>query len=143
MSKSKFTIKGPYSPSSDDPGLDTGEGLTEQHHGPACDINNIIKNFTRGTDTDHVMRVEPTYGDFSTGEDFLDAQLRLKQAEESFMQLDARIRKRFDNNPANLLDFVADKGNYDEAVRLGLVTPKPITPVEDKASAAKTTTPVN
>ena len=51
------------------------------------------------------------------------------------MALDANVRKRFHNDPAELIDFVSDEKNRDEAVRLGLLQipefPKPDPLVEE------------
>ena len=41
-----------------------------------------------------------------------------------FDNLPSDVRNRFNNNPAQLLDFVADPENKEEAIELGLL-PKP------------------
>ena len=40
------------------------------------------------------------------------------------MALPSDVRSRFGNNPAELLDFLNDNSNYDEAIRLGLIHAK-------------------
>lgn len=124
-----------FDPSQDDPGIACSEILTEQHHRERVDINNIINNFTRtGVLPDIQNTLEGIYGDFSSGDDFLESQLKLQKAEEAFFSLDAKIRKRFDNEPHKLLEFISNPHNKSEAIDLGLI-PKPITPVTDNKTS--------
>ena len=44
-------------------------------------------------------------------------------ADDAFMALPANIRERFNNDPAELVDFVSDDRNRSEAIDLGLVPP--------------------
>ena len=55
---------------------------------------------------------------------------------ESFEKLDVNVRKRFENNPQKLLDFLKDDDNRDEAIKLGLVERK------DPAHPEKGNTPL-
>nr|QJB20117.1 MAG: internal scaffolding protein [Microvirus sp.] len=116
--------KNAFSPSQDDPGLQCSEILTEQHHKDRVDINNIIQNYTiTGVLPDIQNKLQPFYGDFSNGEDFLEAQIKIKQAEESFMALPPQIRREFDNQPYKLLEFISNPQNLDRARELGLANP--------------------
>lgn len=66
-------------------------------------------------------------------------------AREMFSRLPARIRARFENEPANLLAFMADEANLEEAMQLGLVPrpsvrdrvapPSPPVPIVDSGGA--------
>lgn len=42
-----------------------------------------------------------------------------------FEDLDANLRKEFDNNPAKLMDFLEDPKNKDRAIELGLIDKPP------------------
>lgn len=64
---------------------------------------------------------EPMYGDFSSVEDYQAAVNSVMQAQDQFMALPAQIRKRFDNDPAQLIAFMNDPGNASEAIELGLI----------------------
>jgi len=108
--------------------FDPAEKRTKQSEAPACDINVLVRQ--------HIQKGElppPTgqelYGDFSTVDDFLGAQLRVAQAEEAFDRLPSRVRSRFRNDPAELIAFARDPENLQEAIELGLVD-KPETPPE-------------
>lgn len=63
----------------------------------------------------------PMYGDFSGVVDYHSAVQAIKIAEERFMMLPAQIRKRFRNDPQELLAFLADDTNRQEAVEMGLI----------------------
>lgn len=90
------------------------------------DINYIVRQFgITGALPNGDIRM-PSYGDFTTQvTDYQSALNLLLDADESFMSLSADVRKRFDNSPAKLLDFLNDSDNMDEAVKLGLVNGKP------------------
>lgn len=127
--------KNAFSPSADDPGISCGPGITEQHHKDRVDINNIINGFS-GIPVGNSR--EPMYGDFTEVGDFFETQLKIKQAEETFMSLDPQIRKRFANEPGNLIQFLQDPENRAEAEKLGLVVnSKPITPVSDQLKTSE------
>lgn len=108
-------------------GLDctTSTDMTQQHFGPECDINNIMKRYDMVEDSAYVP---PMAGDFTQVPDFLEAQNIVIQARDQFASLPANIRGRFENDPAKFLAFVHDAKNQDEAVQLGLATPKPKAP---------------
>lgn len=109
------------------PSVDTtfeGESLTQQHFADECDINNIISNFYRTgflVDPTLPMGRSPQFGDFTQVIDYADAQQLVIDANNAFANLPSRIRDRFSNDPARLLDFLSKKENLDEAISLGLV----------------------
>lgn len=110
-------------------------GRTEQHHKESCDVNQILNRYKRIHGRDLVKDFRGfTQGDFyDTTEvpDLMDALERYRRADEAFMSLPANIRKQFDHDPIQLLEFVKDPKNFDEAVKLGLMEPKaPVQPVE-------------
>ena len=45
----------------------------------------------------------------------------VREASEGFMELPAKLRAQFDNDPQLFLEFVADDANRDKAVELGLI----------------------
>ena len=52
---------------------------------------------------------------------FRQAQETVIAAAEAFAALPSRVRQRFNNDPAELLEFLADESNREEAVFLGLI----------------------
>ena len=108
--------------------------LTQQQFKEESDINNIVDRFMKtGHLPDPVSM--PQYVDYEGIFDFQSAMNVVRQADENFMRMDAKVRSRFHNSPQEFLEFFADPANYDEAVRLGLAVPsKP----QESTSAAET-----
>jgi phage internal scaffolding protein len=113
--------------------------MTQQHFRDECDINNIMSRYERTgilVDPLQQRQVKPEFGDFSNIPDYQEAQNALIEAHQLFDNLPATIRKRFLNSPAQLLDFMADESNIEEAVKLGIIyrpeEPEKEPPVGDK-----------
>lgn len=119
---------------SDESGLKCEDpSLAQQSAKDECDINCILQNMARGVHPD-VSGRQPQYGDFtSTANDYHDALNMVIAAKEAFDGLSADVRARFKNDPAELLDFVHNEENREEAISLGLIPPPP--KVEDLSIA--------
>lgn len=106
------------------------DGMTKQSFKDECDINSIVKKALRnGLLPDG--NVNPMYGDFSDVKDYQEGLNVVRRAEMQFKSLPAHIRSKFDNDPAKLLEFVADPKNTEEMIELGLaqrIVPEPIEP---------------
>lgn len=99
--------------------------LTQQQFKEESDINTIVDRFMKtGYLPDSVNM--PQYVDYEGVFDFQSAMNVVRQADENFMRMDAKVRARFHNSPQEFLEFFADPANSDEAVRLGLVVSKPV-----------------
>lgn len=94
--------------------------LTQQHFKDECDINNILRQFNI-TGMLPQSPLSPRYGDFSGIGDYHTALNRVYAAQDEFEALPAQIRARFDNDPANLIEFLDNPENRSEAEQLGLV----------------------
>ena len=96
--------------------------LTQQQFREETDINTIVNTFLK---TGHLpdSASMPQYADYSGVFDFKSAMNVVRLADENFMKMPAQVRARFHNSPQEFLDFFADPGNRDEAVRLGLAVP--------------------
>jgi phage internal scaffolding protein len=98
--------------------------MTQQHFKDESDINTIMSKYQRtGFLVDPLVAVSsrPEFGDFSTMSDFMDAQNVIAEANQLFAELPSSIRKRFNNDPAEMLYFLGEPDNKDEAIKLGLV----------------------
>lgn len=101
--------------------------LTQQHFKDEADINMIIARYNRTG-----FLVDPTaprsgsamFGDFSEVKDFQSAQNAICAATEAFGELDSKIRRRFNNDPGQLIAFLDNPDNYEEGVKLGLFSPR-------------------
>lgn len=96
---------------------------TEQHHKRECDVNEIIKKYDKQGLITHVSKFEARYGDLQ-GVDFKEAMDLITGAQSKFNELPAEIRKRFRNDPGELITFMEDENNREEAIQLGLIDRK-------------------
>jgi len=97
-----------------------------------ANINRIMKKYRRtGLLGDPLQLRNMKYGDFATGNDFSDMYMRVKDAQFEFNSLPAKIRNRFNNDPAQLVDFINDPKNDAEAIELGLRAKPKITKARD------------
>jgi phage internal scaffolding protein len=106
---------------SDESGLACEEpSLAQQHFKDECDINNILRQFNV-TGLLPEAPLSPRYGDFTGIGDYHSALNAVIAAQDGFDALPAQIRARFDNDPENLINFLNDASNKDEAIKLGLI----------------------
>jgi phage internal scaffolding protein len=109
--------------------------LTQQQFKEESDINNIVDRFMKtGHLPDPVSM--PQYVDYEGVFDFQSAMNVVRQADENFMRMDAKVRARFHNSPQEFLEFFADPNNRDEAVRLGLAVAPPPTKGDSSSDSA-------
>jgi phage internal scaffolding protein len=94
--------------------------LTQQHFKDECDINNILRQFNI-TGLLPESALSPRYGDFTGISDYQSALNQVIAAEDEFMRLPADLRARFANDPAQLIEFLDNSDNKNEAISLGLV----------------------
>lgn len=99
------------------------QSMTNQSDKESTDINIQFAKYEKtGLVTDLLtgQTRRPMYGDFSDVGDFHALQSTMARVTQSFMALPASIRTRFQNDPAQLVDFLADPKNDPEAIKLGL-----------------------
>ncbi len=101
----------------------TGSGRTKQSFLDECDVNFIMNKWKRTGELPPGNPRPPTYGDFSNVDDYLQAQNSIAEADQAFAALPSWVRNRFQNSPAELIDFLADARNQAEADKLGLTRP--------------------
>jgi len=121
----KIFIRNPYNydlnAASDESGLRCEDASrTQQHFKDETDINNILRQFNI-TGQLPTKTISPRYGDFTGIGDYHSALNQVIAAENEFMTLPAQLRARFDNNPQELIEFLNNPENLQEAQKLGLV----------------------
>jgi len=94
--------------------------LAQQHQKDDTDINIIVERFGLTGQLPNTI-TPPQYGDFSGVYDYHSAMNEVTNAKQNFMNLPAKIRARFDNDPSKLIDFLANDENRKEAVSLGIL----------------------
>lgn len=97
-------------------------GRTIQSDVDGCDINLMMETFQKTGEIPQTVQL-PAYGDFSNAVDYMDAAALKLEADNLFNALPAKIRSKFQNNPAELLAFMEDENNIEEATKLGLIRP--------------------
>lgn len=93
---------------------------TQQHFEEETNVNSVIKKYQRTGMITHVRQGQPMYGDFTQYGDFKTQLDSVRSAFDLFSSLPAHVRKKFSNNPENLIQFLADSNNDEEAIKLGL-----------------------
>ena len=110
---------------SDETGLRCEDpSLAQQNQKDQADINFILERFGVTGELPVSQRM-PQYRDFDEIYDYHSAMNAVIAAQDSFDALPAKLRARFDNDPAVLIDFLADEKNAKEAHDLGLVKTAP------------------
>lgn len=110
-----------FEPASDETGLDCQDpSLTQQHDEPGANINNIVNTYLR-TGMVETHNLPPLQGDFSAAPDMQTAMNLGIEARLAFMEQPATVRKRFNNDPTEFVDFCSDPANMAEMNKLGLL----------------------
>lgn len=101
--------------------------ITQQSGKDEADINEIVRRFGLTGQLPQIQ-MPPLLEDFDQVFDFKTAMNTIAAAKHSFMQLDAKIRNRFENDPAQFVAYVDEAvatGELDELRKWGLAVPKP------------------
>lgn len=104
----------------------TKESKTQQQFGQQTDINWIMKRYQDTGMISHVNRSQGQYIDVSEIPSYQDSLNMVIKAQTMFQNLPSYLRKRFGNNPQQMLDFMADPQNANEALELGLLDPEKV-----------------
>ena len=93
--------------------------LTKQSEAAGCDLHRILDRYTK---TGYLPSSgEAVFGDFSSVGDYQACLDRVSAAQDAFDGLPATLRRRFGDDPAQLVAFLQDPANRAEAVTLGLI----------------------
>ena len=96
---------------------------TKSEFADEANINTIVKRCMNGAMLPAGNRT-PLFGDFTEVADFSSAQILIAEAQSQFELLTSDIREKFGNSVSELMDYLDDPKNLDEAIALGLA-PKP------------------
>lgn len=120
----EFSIRSAYGPRSRQVKLFKKPSLTKGSFKKECDINEIMARYQKSGVIDAVQKTGARYGDFSLVSDYKSALDQVMAAEAAFMELPAKVRERFKNDPSELVEFLNDEENREEARDLGLIPPQ-------------------
>lgn len=105
------------------------ESLAQQQFKDDNNPNNIMDKFARTGDLALFGDKTPQFGDFTDAVDYRTALHRVNDANAAFADLSAAVRSRFNNDPAEFLEFFNNPANADEAIKLGIATRKDSSPL--------------
>lgn len=113
---------------------------TQQNFKDEADINNIVERFLAAGEMPQQTPF-PQQDEFMETFDFQTSMNVLVQAERSFMELPAKVRARFQNDPQQFMEFMHDPENIPEMEKLKLVTirKEPKTPEPTPTATPKET----
>lgn len=97
-----------------------GDSLTVQADSQDTDINVIMARYAKTGQLPPLARL-PSYGDFDGISDYREAIEAVREAEDLFMQLPAKVRLRFENDPQQFVEFCDKPENRLELAELGLL----------------------
>lgn len=86
------------------------------------DVNKIMARYKKTGQINHLRNAaEGVYADLTELPDLLTAKLQIQQAELTFAQIPASTRAIFNNDPLQLISYLKDPKNHEEAIKLGLM----------------------
>mgnify|MGYP003382125878 CR=1 FL=1 len=120
--------------------INTEPTLTQQQFKEQCDINNIIKHYTQTGELPLSNKVGQ-FLDVSNVQDYQTALQTVFEAQHAFDALPSSIRSRFENDPNQLLAFIEDDANHEEALTLGLLSSTATSKLQKTPTAPTPQTP--
>lgn len=122
--------------------------MTQQHFKAECDIHTILDRYEKTgylVDPLQIRTTKPMFDDWTQVPDFREVQERIIAVKEMFDGLPAKTREIFNNDPANLVEYLASEPTTDQLVEMGIIDQEIIdvpfdvaTPVVSKDSEVKT-----
>lgn len=114
----------------DDFGFDTsGPSLTRQEFADECDVNALMARYEKtGQMIPSRNAGPPQYLDLTDVPDLHAAMNIMRDAEAAFMRLPAVVRREFENDVTQFVEFAEDPENLDQMREWGLAKPAEPTP---------------
>ena len=100
--------------------INTLPSKTDQSFKDECDVNNIIAKFNKTGQISHLTKRQGQYADVANIPDLHTASIQVQEAGQAFKDLPAILRKKFNHDPINMIEYLQDPANDEEAVKLGL-----------------------
>ncbi|AXH75718.1 MAG: internal scaffolding protein [Microviridae sp.] len=97
--------------------------LTKQEFKDECDINVLMSKYMSTGELPVINERMPQYLDV-TGYDFQASMEFIANAQSMFQELPSVVRNRFQNDPAQFLDFCSNENNHEEMAKMGLLKPQ-------------------
>lgn len=119
------------------------DSKVQQHQRDQCDMRMIMKNFLKTGEITHINNRSMKFLDTTQATDYDRSLQILLDAEEAFYQLHVDVREKFHNDPREMMQFMNDPSNLDEAIKLGLAKRRKADIAEDSSKGHSETTSVS
>ena len=96
---------------------------TQQHFADETDINKLIDIAMKTKSVDALLSMQTKsarYGDVSNLSDYQRSLDIVFDVEDRFMSLPATLRRHFNDDPAEYIDFISNPDNHAKGVELGI-----------------------
>lgn len=117
-----------------------GDKPAKQSFKDECDVNKIMHKYRVTGVLTHLRTQSPKYGDFTNVTDYQTSLNAVMAAQDAFSHLPAKVRSRFGNDPSQLLAFIEDPTNKEEAQKLGLIPTPGLGGADARLAASKSAT---
>lgn len=101
--------------------VNLGPDMTDQSQKDDCDVNLIMAKFRKTGSLTHLSQRQGFYADLSSVKDLHSSLLEIQAASSAFALLPAELRKRFNNDMKEYVEFLHNPENKEEAIALGLL----------------------
>lgn len=98
----------------------SGPSMTKQQFKAECDINNILKQFSKTGIIDHINRSSAVWADLPPQMDYQESLRLVLEADEAFSTLPSRVRDRYGNDPSRFLSALSDASERDFLTEVGV-----------------------
>lgn len=110
--------------------VNTEESLCQASDARDMDINILMARFGATGQLPATMG-NALFGDFSEVKDYRSAIDAIREAEEAFLDIPAKVRDEFRNDPQAFMEFVGKPENIPKLREWGLAKPAPEAPKDE------------
>lgn len=107
---------------------------TQQNFRESTNINKIVQKARKYRVDLSQLGNNSVFGDVSGLGDFHSTMNKVAQINQIFDKLPAKVRARFRNDPAEVITFLQDPANDDQARELGLLRPLTAQELQEKST---------
>jgi len=110
---------------------------TDQSQLAQTDVNNIMAKYKKTGQITHLAKVQGHFADLSQIQDLHTSMNQVVMAQQTFDALPSELRLRFQNSPLEMVNFLNNPNNDQEAIKLGLKIAKETNSPNNMSSSQK------
>lgn len=115
-----------YNYKGEKPTISCPPGRTKQSFREKVNINSIVAKHRRTGMIEHLNSKKPFYGDVTNISSYKESLETVIIAQDLFNKMSPDIRQRFKNDPNEMITFLNDPKNHEEALELKMINKQPI-----------------